>query len=225
VVIDRFSPYFLRRDAYGFKNVRPGGWTRIYYGGLSEEEIFNICYHFDSDLPQGNEVPYEADLWRAISDWQSRHKSGAYFYQFQGDQLTLLIDTRDGRRKAFLLGGSADRLHRFLRKGHTHGKIAGELVTANTWMDLLTFSIRDIVLHRVAAALDAILIDGPPGPDGLDDFLAAMVDKGILLEMDNRYLALATDCGRRDIAATFGLEDFVETREAGRTPIQELSYA
>jgi len=223
VVIDRFSPYFSRRDAFGFKNVRPLRTAQTYYGGLSAEEIFNISYHFQSDLPQGNELPYEDDLWRAVGEWRSRYASGAYFYQFQGDQVTLLVDTRRDERRAFLLGGSAHRLHRFLREAHTRGRIAEELVPANTWIDFLMFSVRDIVLHRVAAVLDAILIDGPSGVDRLDDFLAAIVAEGILVQMDGRYLALAIDCSRRDIAATFGLEEFIDEREADRTPVREMS--
>jgi ribosomal peptide maturation radical SAM protein 1 len=223
VVIDRFSPYFSRREAFGFKNVRPLRTALTYYRGLSAEEIFNISYHFESDLPQGAELPYEDELWRAVGDWRSRHTAGAYFYKFQGDQITLLVDTRSTARRAFLLGGSAHRLHLFLHQAHTRGRIAQEFATPNTGIDFPMFSSRDIVLHRVAEGLDAVLVDGPTAVGQLDDFLASKVADGIFLQMDNRYLALAIDCSRRDIAANFGLEEFIGQRETDQTPVQELS--
>jgi ribosomal peptide maturation radical SAM protein 1 len=222
VVVDRFSPYFSRRDAFGFKNVRPLRTAETYYSGLNAEELFRISYHFESDLPQGNDLPYQSELWRSVLDWRRRYASGAYFYQFPGDQTTLLIDTRGDHRRVFLLGGSAHRLHLFLRQAHTRAKIAEELANSNGWADFPMFTVRDILLQQLAVALDAVLIDGPSENDQLDDFLGTCTTHGILLQIDGRYLGLAVDCARREIAATFGLEEFLE-REAEPTGVSELS--
>lgn len=221
VVIDRYSPYFSRRDHFGFRNVRALRTARTYYSGLSEEALFNISYHFESDLPQGNELPYEDALWQAVDTWQRRHKAGAYFYQFEGDQVTLLLDTRGGRLEAFLLGGTAHRLHRFLREAHTRARIAERMAAPNSSIDWLLFPVGDIVLHRVGAALHATAIDGPATIDQLDDFLARGVTDGILLEMDGRYLALALDCTQRDVASAFGLEEFVRAKETDRIAVEQ----
>ena len=222
VVVDRFSPYFSRRDAFGFKNIRPLRTAHTYYRGLSADEIFNLSYHFESDLPQGNELPYEDALFRAVGEWRLQYASGAYFYQFEGDQVTLLVDTRLDKRRAFLLGGSAHQLHQFLREGHTHGRIAEELAR-DTWMNFLAFSVRDIILHRVAVALDAKPIDGPSAADSLMDFLSTLVSEGILLRMDRRYLALAVDCSNRDVAGSLGLEDFLVDGKTDRNSLLELT--
>ena len=223
VAIDRFSPYFSRRDAFGFKNVRPQQTARIYYRGLSAEELFNVSYHFESDLPQGNDLSYEDALFRAVGEWHLRYASGAYFYQFQGDEVTLLLDTRGEERRAFLLGGTAHRLHLFLREAHTRARIAQQIAGSHTWMDVLSISVQDIVLHRVAAALDAAVIDGPNRDEQLDDFLELMAMQGILLRMDGRFLALAIDCTRYELAASFGLEEFVVDTDAEQLSVAELS--
>ena len=84
------------------------------------------------------------------------------------------------------------------------------------------FSVRDIVLRSVAAALDAVSLEGPSGVEGLDGFLAEAVAQGVLLQMDGRYLALAIDCTNRDVAAAFGFEEFVREQDWDRTAVAEL---
>jgi hypothetical protein len=109
----------------------------------------------------------------------------------------------------------------FLRQAHTRAKIAEAL--ADACADFPMFTVRDIFLQHLAVALDAVLIDGPSGSDQLDDFLCTCTTHGILLGIDGRFLGLAVDCTRHEIAATFGLEEFLREREAEPTGVPELS--
>jgi ribosomal peptide maturation radical SAM protein 1 len=211
VVIDRYSPLFTKSTEFGLTNLRPSGGAAIYYEGLSAQELFDISYHFDADLPQGNEMPYEVPLWRAILTWNYEHGRGARFYQFQADHTTLLIDSRGETMRAWLLMGAGHVIHNMLRKAQPLEKIAGAF--RRTGMieeepgDQL--SLADLQLTYLAGQLGAVAISPPKSEADLEPFLRELDEHWIVVEIDERWLALAVDCTDTSEAARLGLEQFV----------------
>jgi hypothetical protein len=215
VIMDRYSPYFTQREEIGFRNVRPLPGFDLSYRGLTEEERFDISYHFHFDLPQGGPVPYEDALWRAIAHWISEHRNGARFYQFKGERTTLLVDTRRPERRAYLLAGTAHRIHDHLRRAHGQEAIIEAWKGSADSIDYLSFAFADLYLVQMAEAFQAETIPSPESVDEIDEFLVALVERWIVIRVDDRYLSLAIDCTSEDEAAKFGLIDVMKRLDAG----------
>lgn len=214
VLLDRYSPLFSRRDEYGLVNVRPVSASRIYYQGLTDEERANISYHFDMDLPQGRDLPYVDALWGAILRWNYEHLRGARFYQFEAESSTLLLDTRRGRLSSLLLTGAGHRVNRALRRARLRSALRDDVWPEAQRGDALTLSQRDLVLLHIAEELGAESISSPASAAELPAFLDELDQRGIVLAIDGRYIALAVDCTRPEEAPLLGLRDFV--RQPGR---------
>ena len=164
------------------------------------------------DLPQGNARPYELKLWKAVVMWNYRYAAGARFYQFQAGQTTLLIDTRFDDPKAYLLRGAAHRIHDRLRRALPRARLEDPAVLEGSWEDAFGMAVEDICLSQIAGRFQPEVITGPQTLSGIDDFLRALVDRGIVLEIDDRYLALAVECANPEDAARLGLGEFASRR-------------
>jgi ribosomal peptide maturation radical SAM protein 1 len=205
VLMDRFSPIFTRREAYGYTSVRTLPRSKIYYRGLTEEARFNISYHFAADLPQGNALPYQQRLWDEVRAWQARYADGARFHQFQGTRTTLLVDTRRDERRAYILTGVGHWLYDHLRCAHTRERMI-EFFEARPSADAeQVFSFDDLYIVAVAGELKAETISSPGTAAEVDGWLASLVERWIVLSMDDRYLGLALDCTDDQEAAAYGL--------------------
>jgi ribosomal peptide maturation radical SAM protein 1 len=215
VLLDRFSPMFTRRDAYGLRDVRPSAAALIYYRGLSEQEIFNLCYHFDMDLPQGSHLSYAETLYKAVLRWRYEYLRGARFYQFEGRNSTLLLDTRSGGLNSYLLNGDGARIHRTLRSARHLQALCNETLSHQDTS--LSLSVEDLTLAQVATYLGARVVTSPADPGGMPAFLDELVRFGIVLPIDGRFLALAVDCTQEEEAVPFGLGSYIVKRNADRS--------
>ncbi len=97
VTIDRYSPLFTHHEQFGLTDLRPWEQSSIAYRGLPSDQVFNISYHFQAELPQGSHLPYVRPLWTGVLNWHHHHSRGARFFQFEARGGTLLVDTRRGR--------------------------------------------------------------------------------------------------------------------------------
>jgi len=209
VTLDRYSPLYTKREEYGLRSVRPANRADVYYRGLSPEERSRIVYHFDMELPQGDTVSqYGAKLWSAVLDWSYQNVRGARFYQFEGQQTTLLIDTRR-EPKSYLLTGAGHRIHRALRQAHPASWLHKNVQFEETLEGLLGLNADDLYLNYIGTQIGAEIIASPEDVEGLDQFLAELEARWITLSIDGRYLALAVDCTREKEAARYGLADFI----------------
>lgn len=210
VLIDRYSPLFTRRDEFGLTRLRPVGRAEIYYAGLAASERFDITYHFEADLPQGQALPYELPLWQAVLAWRYAAARGARFYQFCGANTTLLIDSRrEGDVRSYLLLGAAHTLHHALRRGRPLAAVLAALRAAEP----AALTTEDFVLTHVAGTLAAEEVAAPVDEADLPRFLADLEARWIALHIDDRWLALATDCVHPQEVAPLGLAAFARSRD------------
>jgi len=205
VLIDRYSPLYTQRDAFGVTNLRPSWFSNWSYLGLSPEERMKICYHFEADLPQGNHPPYEDALWASIVRWSQARANGARLYQFQTASSTLVVDTRRARLDAFLLTGAAHQIYSAIRTGRGLDSLRRELSHMDEPNEP---GAEDFELACIAGSIGATLIAMEPGGNSLDVFLETLDREWLAEPIDNRWLALAVDCTDIEDAARFGLGKF-----------------
>jgi hypothetical protein len=210
LVLDRFSPTYSNREELGLKRVRPTQTTSLAYSGLSEEERSKISYHFDFELPQGSDYSYANALWDSVLFWQYHFGRGARLYQFEGAHSTLVVDSRSETVRTWLITGLAHRVHRALRNAHFLDAL-GEILAAEaqTGGDG-HIDMRELQLTMVASRLDAQPIEGTD----LETVLAELRKQQLVVQMDGRYLALAVDCMRAQVAEKLGLSEFALRRDA-----------
>ncbi|MGA2434919.1 MAG: RiPP maturation radical SAM C-methyltransferase, partial [Bryobacteraceae bacterium] len=127
IVIDRYSPLYNRKEEFGVSNLRPSWYGNWSYLGLSAAERMKICYHFEADLPQGNNPVYAEALWESIVNWSQRNAGGARLYQFQAAASTLVVDTRRGKLDSFLLTDYAHQVYNAIRAARGEDALAREL--------------------------------------------------------------------------------------------------
>lgn len=208
VLIDRYSPLFMGREEIGLTNVRPTGRVGVSYRGLNERERFDISYHFDAELPQGRELPYEVPLWEAVLGWNYQQARGAQFLQFRTTATTVLVDTRrEGSRRIYVLTGTAHLVHSFMRQAAFPRSIAAHLRET----PLPEPGLDDLLLANVAGMLDAHSIAGPTDEADLPRFLAELDDAWIVLEMDGRWMSLSIDGVDPAQVEALGLTPFVRS--------------
>jgi ribosomal peptide maturation radical SAM protein 1 len=219
VVIDRYSPLYTNREAVGLRNLRPSGYAPLCYRGLTTEEQLRICYHFDADLPQGDDLPYEIPLWETITDWNRAYAAGACLYQFFTAASTLIVDTRRERSRSFLLTGDAHRIYQVLRTARPRPIIAEQLAAAPVEAE----SFLDLELAYLGGLLGAETIEATADSGNVDRFLEHLDREWLAELIDGRWLALAVDCTAPETAAKFGLEKFLRVLDPAE--IRPTRYA
>jgi ribosomal peptide maturation radical SAM protein 1 len=211
VLIDRYSPLFSRKEAFGVSNLRPSWYANWSYLGLSEAERMRICYHFEADLPQGNHLEYEEALWDAIVTWSRRHAEGARLYQFQSAASTLIVDTRRGRLDTFLLTDCAHLVYHAIRTSRGEDALARQLPQIES--QPCEPGAEDLELACIAGSLGATPLGKEPGAASLREFLELLDREWLAESIDQRWLALAVDCTEGEEAARFGLRKFARVLE------------
>lgn len=98
--LDRFSPYFMRPDHYGFTHVKPIAPYRFLYP-FEPESLQKIAYYFDYEYASGvQSATYAQKVIAYIRDWQQQPETGELKAFYYANRLTLL-DTRAIARRAF----------------------------------------------------------------------------------------------------------------------------
>lgn len=209
VVIDRYSPLYSSRDKFGIHNLRPGGYTDLCYRGLPKADRMRISYHFEADLPQGNDLPYEIGLWEVITRWNRAYGAGARLYQFCAPNSTLILDTRRENAAAYLLTDEAHRVYHALRTGRGFSALTRELIQIEK--SAADPQPEDFELVYAANSFNAITLEKEPGTETLLPFLQHMESYWLVEHIDDRWLALATDCTDPLAAERLGLDKFARS--------------
>lgn len=166
--LDRFSPNFVDAEQLGFADVRPWPSYKHVYG-LSDRAVTNLACYFTYRYAEPRDVDrYTRRLARELENWRRAAKTSDLLCVEAGEHL-VIIDMRPVSRTPLgLLSGLARLLY------------------------LECDAVRDVShLVRAAAACDA----GPVSSDTVEQTLARLVERGLLLRDGSRYLALAIPLG------------------------------
>jgi ribosomal peptide maturation radical SAM protein 1 len=163
--LDRFSPHWSNPESFGLRNVRPLEVYRHLYP-LPDIERRRIAYFFDYDYAEPRDVPsYTAAANRAINEWRSAEMAGATLIVDDFGDAAKIRDARvPGVLREFELDGWKAHAYRILDQARPRASVAS---------DLHCFS------HPV------------PCESEIDSFLAWGVESGLMLQEQDRYLALA----------------------------------
>ncbi|MFB9515010.1 RiPP maturation radical SAM protein 1, partial [Streptomyces purpureus] len=138
VHFDRFSPYVEYPDSYGLSLSRPLPGYRHVYPQLSDEDLWNIAYHFEGEFPQDERNAGIRRLLAArVSLWRAHHDEARFSYRLGFDSVAL-HDHRPGlpTRDTVLTGDDA-RLFRVLIGGARHRDIQSRGWAGERWEDAL----------------------------------------------------------------------------------------
>ena len=167
VRLDRFSPNFFDAERLGFTDLRPFVAYRHVYR-LPDAAIANLACYFTYRYREPRNVDeYVRPLARQIAKWKRLHGCAAVVSVEAGDSL-VLIDLRPVSRSRFvILGGPARTLYRECD------------------------AVRD--LWQLAQIVDATGAEATSA--SVEQLLAPLVERGLLVRDGCRYLALAIPMG------------------------------
>jgi hypothetical protein len=164
--MDRFSPYFRDAETSGFRNVEPFP-SYGYVFPLSRQGLREVAYHFAFDYSDGREpASYTEGLGLAVQRWNAVHRRAALYYVDDGESLAL-IDLRSEVASVLVLIELDRTVYLLCDRGRSLAQVKRLVASARTRR----------IESRVAPAL------------------RGLVRRGLLVHMDNRYLALAIRWG------------------------------
>lgn len=119
VHFDRFSPYVERPGSFGLTLSRPFPGYRFAYPGLSDEELWNIAYHFEGDFTDDTRnEELRGRLAARVRVWKAHHHRGGSFGYRLGFSSVELSDRRPGLpAEDTVLSGDDAKLFRALIGG------------------------------------------------------------------------------------------------------------
>lgn len=178
--LDRFSPNFFDADKLGLTDVRPLASYRHIYR-LPDEALANLAYYFAFDYREPRDVAsYVKPLRKQMLAWTRAAASSDLFAVDIGEHL-LIWDLRPVSRQPLIV---LDRIEKVLYQACDAACDVRHLVQIGATEDLPS-----------------------PSAEEITDRLDALVEGGLLLRNQSRYLALAIPLGeyspRADIIARF----------------------
>jgi ribosomal peptide maturation radical SAM protein 1 len=166
--LDRFSPNFQQAEQLGFTDVTPLPAYQYVYP-FSGDVLANLAYYFAFRYREPRDVnAYVRPLEREVRAWRRLEEKQDLFSVDTGKDL-LLWDLRPAGRSPLTVLGGADRLL---------------YQACDSACDLRQL---DEMLGRS--------IEGPLSPDAIEQRLAPLVERGLLVRDGSRYLALAIPLG------------------------------
>ena len=184
VVINRFSYLFENHRVLGYTNVKPLKDTAVYYQNLSEKERMNISYQFTGSPPQGDHPRYERALWKEISLWKRNHSNGSRLFQFTGETMTLIFDSRNNTHDWYLLSGKAHFLYQTLKHAKKYKKICEVMDSSHLTEMQNTLIISDTILKQRIKQIKVIEISIPRNQIELKRFLSELLENGLAIYID-----------------------------------------
>ena len=101
--LDRFSPYFMEPERFGFEQVRPIAPYRFLYP-FEQESLHRIAYYFDYEYASGVRADtYAQDVISYVRHWQQQPETGELKAFHHTDRLVILDTRAIARRSHFEL--------------------------------------------------------------------------------------------------------------------------
>lgn len=125
--LERYSPYFLRPETFGLKNIRPQPHYKEMFPD-PQVDVDELVYQFDFDhdeLDAPNLAAARKRFTLAVLDWKSNYREHQLEYYLRSDSVVIL-DRRNGDEQITELSGNAARIFLFLDKGQSFNAIAKE---------------------------------------------------------------------------------------------------
>ncbi|NBE80056.1 RiPP maturation radical SAM protein 1 [Micromonospora sp. NEAU-HG-1] len=115
---DRFSPYVERPGSFGLTLSEPFPGYRFAYPALSDEELWDIAYHFEGDFDDdARNAELRTRLAARVRLWKAHHRGARFSYRL-GFSSVVLTDQRPGLPGGdAVLSGEEARLFRALIGG------------------------------------------------------------------------------------------------------------
>jgi len=165
--LDRFSPNFFEAEHRGFANIRPLAPYRFIYD-FPTEVLHNLAYYFAFDYQRETDVwSYTRRLVQRVEAWRSGWRRFELL-RVDADGLTTLIDTRPHARTP---------------------------LTVLTDLDRLIYIACDEIADVESVVRAAAAGGSPVSRDDAIARLRVMVDRGLMVSDDHRYLSLAVPLG------------------------------
>jgi len=165
--VDRFSPNFTQAEQLGLKNLTPyPAYSYVY--SLPPATLTNLAYYFTFEYATSQDVEsYVMPLAKAVEQWQHCHKHSRLFSMEIGDRLMIWDRRPVAQAPLIVLTG----LQRFVYK--LCDQIAAPRQILQSWIAQSVGPAESLTLADIRAAL------------------AACTAKGIMIEQDDCFLALA----------------------------------
>jgi ribosomal peptide maturation radical SAM protein 1 len=126
MILERFSPYFDRPEAFGITDRRP----RAYYRHLYRDpgvDLDRIAYQFEYDHPMFHDPELRAAVrefaWKVLTTWSKGWRPRRACYVDRGDHL-VIYDDRGPRPVVEPVGGVAAEVYRYLDQVRPFAMIA-----------------------------------------------------------------------------------------------------
>ncbi len=170
IQLARFSPYFMRQEAFGIENARPAKIFNQVFPHAPQERLEAMVFMFEYEhqaLQEPRLVAARERFRRAIKHWRTVHGPAMLTYR-QGDGWLRITDLREScwsgqrsRPKRFLLRGVQAEIYLFCDRVHGRNKV------------LQTFTSY--------------------GKDKVNAFLDQMVNHRLMIDNGHRILSLAVN--------------------------------
>lgn len=189
--LDRFSPYFHDPAAHGVLNVRPAEAYRYIYP-FPEENLARLAYFFDYDYADKRQPEtYTQALKQAVEGWHdhwlNHPNEPGTLRSLRSNGRLILYDTRPStNQEEMVLEGIARIIYEYCDQGRT--------------LPVILHYLKDLREH-------------PPSRDEreVQKLLTSLVEKRVMLHVDDRYLSLAIPMQDR-------AQEFIEHFIASITP-------
>ena len=166
---DRFSQYVNNPTDFGVRNLRPVPAYRYIYPTLKEEDLNKIAYYFDGEFDgQDQMVDYTSSLCIAIDNWKQHEDEYALFSYIDGDRLYICDFRPCASEPVVILTGNQKMLYEECDGIRCHT------------------DLKKYLSEHVGNSV---------GEKDLDDILIPLLERRLMLQEGNNYLALAVPLG------------------------------
>lgn len=159
---DRHSPYFMRPEKYGVRLIEEPAYKLVY--PLQSDQVSRIAYYFDMEFRESPRIlEYESDLQNAVAEWSGTGASQAVLNLGADGEGAYLVDTRP--------------------------------YTSQTWARLSSQELELILACDAITGLGRLkglpIWSGGSDASRTGDLLVQMVERGWLLQEDQKFVSLA----------------------------------
>jgi len=146
--LERYSPYFMRPEEFGIKNVRP---KAHYYQMFPEVgiDLPSLVYQFDFDhdeLDRPALVESRRKFIEAVLEWQANFKPHQLDYTVSENKL-LIFDARNGREQCRALHGLQGEIYRWMEEPRSFRSLCSRFPDLST--TVLRFFLESLVERKL----------------------------------------------------------------------------
>jgi ribosomal peptide maturation radical SAM protein 1 len=151
--LERYSPYFLRPETFGMRNVRP----QPHYNEMFPDPNVNISdlvYQFDfdhDDLDAPELVEARREFTFALLDWKGKFKPRSLKYSLKGESV-VITDERGDEHQTYQLDGWQREIFTFIDQPQSFSSIARnfpEIAAGAIRAFLERLKSRSLVYHHI----------------------------------------------------------------------------